>query len=451
MRGTAADSRARARVTLVVGRWPRTAKNRADPRKNTLRRSSRSARRTPTANKRLLRQREEAGQRRKYGARRGSKFVRSRRTSSKTADERSKRSRRPSPTARGWKSGSSFLTIVQKHTCATSADASRKKTRSKPRTKKIRAERSSNAANNVSYRLPLPLLPTRQLRLTAKSASARPPLRRPVLVVRPRRRRRRGHGERGAARGCGRPRPARRGAGRSAPPCRPGPASTIASATFSGLETIQRVSALSRSSVAGKPSVAMKPGRTMPTWTPCGALLGVERVGPADQGELARRVGAGAGAGDAARGAGDVDDRARRRGAQQRQQRLGEAHDGVEVELHVAVDVVVAALGEGAAPGGAGVVDEQRQAAARARRRGRGPARGRRPRSGRPRRRSPRRAATRPAPRSRSSRRATRTSSAPGLAGQPPRGRLADAARGSRDQRDHGRSPTSGKPIRISC
>ena len=78
-----------------------------------------------------------------------------------------------------------------------------------------------------------------------------------------------------------------------------------------------------------------------------GLLLRVERVGPADQGELAGRVGAGAGAGDAAGGAGDVDDRARRGGAQGRQQRLGEADDGVEVELHVAMDVGVAALGEG--------------------------------------------------------------------------------------------------------
>ena len=52
------------------------------------------------------------------------------------------------------------------------------------------------------------------------------------------------------------------------------------------------------------------------------------------------------------------------RGAQQRQQRLGEADDGVEVELHVALDVGVAGLGEAAAPGGAGVVDEQVEAAA---------------------------------------------------------------------------------------
>ena len=47
-----------------------------------------------------------------------------------------------------------------------------------------------------------------------------------------------------------------------------------------------------------------------------------------------------------------------------RQQRLGEADDGVEVELHVAVDVGVAALAEAPAPGGAGVVDEQGQPAA---------------------------------------------------------------------------------------
>ena len=43
----------------------------------------------------------------------------------------------------------------------------------------------------------------------------------------------------------------------------------------------------------------------------------------------------------------------------ERQQRLGEAHHRVEVELHVAAHVVVAALGEAAPPRGAGVVDEQ--------------------------------------------------------------------------------------------
>ena len=54
-----------------------------------------------------------------------------------------------------------------------------------------------------------------------------------------------------------------------------------------------------------------------------------------------------------------------------RQQRLGEPDDGVEVELHVALDVGVAALGEAAAPGGAGVVDEQVEPAAVLARRGR--------------------------------------------------------------------------------
>ena len=68
------------------------------------------------------------------------------------------------------------------------------------------------------------------------------------------------------------------------------------------------------------------------------------------------------GAADPARGAGDVDDRARGGAAQQRQERLGEADDGVEVQLHVAVDVGPAGLAEGAPPGGAGVVDEEVEA-----------------------------------------------------------------------------------------
>jgi hypothetical protein len=49
------------------------------------------------------------------------------------------------------------------------------------------------------------------------------------------------------------------------------PAWKIASAACSGVETIQRVHGFSVSSDWGKPSVEMKPGRTMPTWTPCGA------------------------------------------------------------------------------------------------------------------------------------------------------------------------------------
>ncbi len=48
----------------------------------------------------------------------------------------------------------------------------------------------------------------------------------------------------------------------------PGPASTIASAATSGVETAQRVRRRARSSAAGKPSVSTKPGSTRPTWTP---------------------------------------------------------------------------------------------------------------------------------------------------------------------------------------
>ncbi len=47
------------------------------------------------------------------------------------------------------------------------------------------------------------------------------------------------------------------------------------------------------------------------------------------------------------------------RRAQQRQQRLGQPHLRVEVDRHRAPHVLVAAVGEARAPGGAGVVDEQ--------------------------------------------------------------------------------------------
>ena len=53
----------------------------------------------------------------------------------------------------------------------------------------------------------------------------------------------------------------------------------------------------------------------------------------------------------------------RRGGAQQRQQRLGESHLGIEVDGHGSAHVLVAAIGEARAPGGAGVVDEQIEAA----------------------------------------------------------------------------------------
>ena len=95
-----------------------------------------------------------------------------------------------------------------------------------------------------------------------------------------------------------------------------------------------------------------------------GVLLGAQRVAPDGERGLGGRVGAGAGAPDPAGGARDVDDRARRGRAQQRQQRLGQPHLGVEVQRHRAADRGVAGLGERAAPAGARVVDEQVQPAA---------------------------------------------------------------------------------------
>ncbi len=47
------------------------------------------------------------------------------------------------------------------------------------------------------------------------------------------------------------------------------PASRIARAADSGVDTSQRVHGFDTSSSAGKPSVAMNPGWTRPTWTPC--------------------------------------------------------------------------------------------------------------------------------------------------------------------------------------
>ena len=107
----------------------------------------------------------------------------------------------------------------------------------------------------------------------------------------------------------------------------------------------------------------MKPGQHEPDVHAVRALLRPQRVRPAGERELRGAVGAGARARDAAGGRGDVDDRARRGRAQQRQQRLGQAHLRVEVDRHRAPDVLIAAVGERRAPGGAGVVDEQVQAA----------------------------------------------------------------------------------------
>ena len=137
-----------------------------------------------------------------------------------------------------------------------------------------------------------------------------------------------------AARPCA-ARPARRrSAGRSAPRGGRGRQSAIASAASSGVPSIQRVARFSRSSRCGKPSVGMKPGMTRPTWTPwaCSSArsASLHTASAAFDAEYAPAPGAP----DPAGGARDVDDRARRRGAQQRQQRLGHPHLGVEVHRH---------------------------------------------------------------------------------------------------------------------
>ena len=139
---------------------------------------------------------------------------------------------------------------------------------------------------------------------------------------------------------------ARRGAARSA---RPAAEAGVDDRLGGLLRASTRSSAcarLARSSACGKPSVATKPGQHEPDVDAVGASSSVQRVGPAGQRELAGRVGAGAGARDAAGGARHVDDRARRRRPQQRQQRLGEADDGVEVHRHRAPDVRPPAVGE---------------------------------------------------------------------------------------------------------
>ena len=156
---------------------------------------------------------------------------------------------------------------------------------------------------------------------------------------------------------------ASRGAARNAPRRRPGPASTIASATFSGFDTIQRVSQRSRSSACGNPSVAMNPGSTMPTCTPWARSSRCKASVQTDQGELAGRVRARVPARDSACRAGHVHDRARGGAAQERQQRLREPHRRIEIQLHVAAHVLPPDITEPPAPRRAGVVHEQVQAA----------------------------------------------------------------------------------------
>ena len=224
------------------------------------------------------------------------------------------------------------------------------------------------------------------------------------------------------------------GAGRSARACLPGPPSMIASAAVSASETIHRVRRFEVSSSAGNPSVAMKPGRTSPTWTPFGPLLLEQGVAPPGEGELAGRVGAGAAARDAPGRARDVHDRARARGPQERKQGLGEPDGRVEVQVHRLLDVRVAAVGEGAAPRGAGVVDEHGQGVVVLADVGGDPRRGvvvgevRRDPRGRDRQRLGQGAQPVLAARDQDELRAR-------LAGEPAGGRLADAARCSGDHR----------------
>src|SRR5436309_14950270 len=96
-------------------------------------------------------------------------------------------------------------------------------------------------------------------------------------------------------------------------------------------------------------------------------LLEMQRITPSREGELARGVGAAVGSRYAGGGAGDVDDRdtaaaGPRGGSEQREQRLGQLHRRLEVELHVALHIVPARIPEGAPPGGARIVDQQVEA-----------------------------------------------------------------------------------------
>ena len=80
------------------------------------------------------------------------------------------------------------------------------------------------------------------------------------------------------------------------------------------------------------------------------ALLHVERLGPAGQGELAGRVVPAPGPGHPPGHAAHEHDPARGRAAQQRQQGLGEAHLGVEVDRHQPLHLGPPAAGEARPP-----------------------------------------------------------------------------------------------------
>src|ERR1035437_2164101 len=88
------------------------------------------------------------------------------------------------------------------------------------------------------------------------------------------------------------------------------------------------------------------------------ALLLVERIGPPAECEFACRVRAHAGAGHPPGGTRDVDDRARRGPPQQGEQRLGEPHLRIEVEVHGLGYIGPAGFGETPAPAGARIIHQ---------------------------------------------------------------------------------------------
>ena len=206
-------------------------------------------------------------------------------------------------------------------------------------------------------------------------------------------------------------------------------------------ETIHRVCGLASSSV-GREALGLDEARQHePDVNAVRALLGVQRVAPADQGELARRVGAGVGPRDARRGAGDVDDGTRRSPPRPRSPRSSGSSASVSrtgaskfsfMWRSMFAQPVSAKRPRQAAPA---LLTSRcsspcsRSTASRTCAGASCAPSGRRPPRGPVAPPSSRRAA-----RSRSSRRATSTRRASRLAREPPRGRLADPAGGAGDQ-----------------
>ena len=178
-------------------------------------------------------------------------------------------------------------------------------------------------------------------------------------------------------------------------------------------------------------------------------LLGAQALAPDRERRLGGRIGADTRPPDAPRGASDVDDRARRRRAQQRQQRLDQAAPlRVEVERHRPAHQPRAGRGEVATAPGAGVVDEQVEPAAVMLDQVRAGA-CRRLLAEQIEREHGRRAGSSPrAAPSRSARRAKQHELHAGLAREPPRGRLAEPARLVGDQ-GHGHRARSY--VNVNC